>query len=152
MASLLFSTTCRFAPSHSLAQFRPLLSRARDLRARTQLGPSSTMSQVQQPVSVVSSGTGEEKQDVDVIVQYVVLRRDLINTWPLGSVVTQGCHASVSAVWEHRDDPLTAEYCSPEKIDFMHKVTALCWQCSLPSDSVVWIEENDVANALHPLC
>ncbi|XP_062024135.1 uncharacterized protein LOC133740213 isoform X3 [Rosa rugosa] len=59
----------------------------------------------------------------DVLVQYVVLRRDLIDTWPLGSVVTQGCHASVSAIWSHKDDPHTLQYCSPENIDSMHKVT-----------------------------
>ncbi|KAJ4707707.1 Peptidyl-tRNA hydrolase II family protein [Melia azedarach] len=59
----------------------------------------------------------------DVLVQYVVLRRDLIDTWPLGSVVTQGCHASVSAIWPHKDDPHTIQYCSPENIDSMHKVS-----------------------------
>ncbi|KAL1532346.1 putative peptidyl-tRNA hydrolase PTRHD1 isoform X3 [Salvia divinorum] len=59
----------------------------------------------------------------DTVVQYVVLRRDLIDTWPLGSVVTQGCHASVSAVWTHRDDPDTLSYCSPSNLDSMHKVT-----------------------------
>ncbi|XP_018502328.1 putative peptidyl-tRNA hydrolase PTRHD1 [Pyrus x bretschneideri] len=59
----------------------------------------------------------------DVLVQYVVLRRDLIDTWPTGSVVTQGCHASVSAIWSHKDDPITLQYCSPENIDSMHKVT-----------------------------
>ncbi|TXG62374.1 hypothetical protein EZV62_013737 [Acer yangbiense] len=59
----------------------------------------------------------------DVLVQYVVLRRDLIDTWPLGSVVTQGCHASVSAIWSHKDDPHTSQYCSPQNIDSMHKVT-----------------------------
>ncbi|CAN6583489.1 unnamed protein product [Malus baccata var. baccata] len=46
----------------------------------------------------------------DVLVQYVVLRRDLIDTWPTGSVVTQ-------------DDPITLQYCSPENMDSMHKVT-----------------------------
>ncbi|XP_009347970.2 uncharacterized protein LOC103939598 [Pyrus x bretschneideri] len=59
----------------------------------------------------------------EVLVQYVVLRRDLIDTWPTGSVVTQGCHASVSAIWSHKDDPITLQYCSPENIDSMHKVT-----------------------------
>ncbi|XP_071703331.1 uncharacterized protein [Rutidosis leptorrhynchoides] len=59
----------------------------------------------------------------DVLVQYVVLRRDLIDTWPLGSVVTQGCHASVAAIWSHKDDPHTVEYCNPSNIDSMHKVT-----------------------------
>ncbi|TKY74633.1 putative peptidyl-tRNA hydrolase PTRHD1 [Spatholobus suberectus] len=64
-----------------------------------------------------------QPENADVVVQYVVLRRDLIDTWPLGSVVTQGCHASVSAVWSNRDDPFTVDYCSPDKIDSMHKVT-----------------------------
>ncbi|KAF5936394.1 hypothetical protein HYC85_027523 [Camellia sinensis] len=57
----------------------------------------------------------------EVLVQYVVLRRDLIDTWPLGSVVTQGCHASVSAIWSHMDDPHTLDYCSPTNLDSMHK-------------------------------
>ncbi|KAL5709633.1 hypothetical protein ACHQM5_020298 [Ranunculus cassubicifolius] len=60
---------------------------------------------------------------VDLARRYVVLRRDLIDTWPLGSVVTQGCHASVSAIWANKDDVHTVSYCSPNKIDSMHKVT-----------------------------
>ncbi|XP_002979308.2 putative peptidyl-tRNA hydrolase PTRHD1 [Selaginella moellendorffii] len=61
----------------------------------------------------------------DVLIQYVVIRKDLVETmkWPLGSVISQGCHAAVAAVWMHRGDPDTIEYCSPEKIDTMHKVT-----------------------------
>ncbi|KAI3929200.1 hypothetical protein MKX01_006436 [Papaver californicum] len=65
----------------------------------------------------------EKKQNSDVVVQYVVLRRDLIDSWPLGSVVTQGCHASVAAIWSHKDDTHTIVYCSPDNIDSMHKVT-----------------------------
>ncbi|XP_073131898.1 uncharacterized protein [Henckelia pumila] len=59
----------------------------------------------------------------ETVIQYVVLRRDLIDSWPLGSVVTQGCHASVAAIWAHKDDPDTLLYCSPSNIDSMHKVT-----------------------------
>lgn len=73
------------------------------------------------PASEANPDTSESKTP-DVLVQYVVLRRDLIDTWPLGSVVTQGCHASVSAIWSHKDDPHTLQYCSPENIDSMHKV------------------------------
>ncbi|XP_021903198.1 putative peptidyl-tRNA hydrolase PTRHD1 [Carica papaya] len=69
-----------------------------------------------------NDGSKAEKTE-DVVVQYVVLRRDLIDTWPLGSIVTQGCHASVAAIWSHKDDPHTAEYCSSQNIDSMHKVT-----------------------------
>ncbi|XP_078438395.1 peptidyl-tRNA hydrolase II (PTH2) family protein [Wolffia australiana] len=61
--------------------------------------------------------------DASRVVQYVVLRRDLIDSWPFGSVVTQGCHAAVAAVWAHRDHPDTLAYCSPSNLDSMHKVT-----------------------------
>ncbi|GKD00522.1 P21-like protein, partial [Tanacetum coccineum] len=73
--------------------------------------------------SAADTDTGNSEATPDVLVQYVVLRRDLIDTWPLGSVVTQGCHASVAAIWSHKDDPHTVEYCSPLNIDSMHKVT-----------------------------
>ncbi|KAK9207735.1 hypothetical protein WN944_000081 [Citrus x changshan-huyou] len=65
----------------------------------------------------------DDNNNGDVLVQYVVLRRDLIDAWPLGSVVTQGCHASVSAIWSHKDDPHTLQYCSPQNVNSMHKVT-----------------------------
>ena len=71
-----------------------------------------------------SSSTMEEKQveEEEIVVQYVVVRRDLIDTWPLGSVITQGCHASVAAIWEHKHDATTLRYCSPPALDSMHKV------------------------------
>ncbi|KAH9297611.1 hypothetical protein KI387_029293, partial [Taxus chinensis] len=59
----------------------------------------------------------------DVLVQYVVMRRDLIDIWPMGSVITQGCHAAVAAVWTHREDPFTINYCGGDNLDKMHKVT-----------------------------
>jgi len=70
-----------------------------------------------------AAAAGEEgaKEAVDVLVQYVVLRRDLADAWPLGSVVAQGCHAAVAAVWVHRDHPDTAAYCAPDNLDRMHK-------------------------------
>ncbi|GJN26525.1 hypothetical protein PR202_gb14462 [Eleusine coracana subsp. coracana] len=61
------------------------------------------------------------KEPGDVLVQYVVLRRDLADAWPLGSVVAQGCHAAVAAVWAHRDHPDTTAYCGPDNLDGMHK-------------------------------
>ncbi|KAM0933757.1 putative peptidyl-tRNA hydrolase, PTH2, peptidyl-tRNA hydrolase II domain superfamily [Dioscorea sansibarensis] len=69
-----------------------------------------------------AEGCGEEVKE-EVVVQYVVLRRDLVDTWPMGSVVTQGCHAAVASVWAHRDHPDTAAYCSDANLDSMHKVT-----------------------------
>ncbi|KAJ6804051.1 putative peptidyl-tRNA hydrolase PTRHD1 [Iris pallida] len=71
--------------------------------------------------SMSAAAAAPEREEKDVVVQYVVLRRDLIDTWPVGSVVAQGCHASVAAVWAHRDHPDTASYLSPSAIDSMHK-------------------------------
>ncbi|CAO2815932.1 unnamed protein product [Amaranthus hypochondriacus] len=74
-----------------------------------------------------SSSTMEERQveeeEEEIVVQYVVVRRDLIDSWPLGSVITQGCHASVAAIWEHKHDATTLRYCCTPALDSMHKVT-----------------------------
>ncbi|XP_057727206.1 uncharacterized protein LOC130943378 isoform X1 [Arachis stenosperma] len=93
------------------------------LSTRPTLLSSNSMSQPLADSQTIANQTESPSENADVVLQYVVLRRDLIDTWPLGSVVTQGCHASVSAVWSNKDDPLTIDYCSPEKIDSMHKVT-----------------------------
>nr|AWA45024.1 putative peptidyl-tRNA hydrolase PTRHD1 [Saccharum spontaneum] len=71
--------------------------------------------------AATAAGEVGGKEAVDVLVQYVVLRRDLADAWPLGSVVAQGCHAAVAAVWAHRDHPDTAAYCAPDNLDRMHK-------------------------------
>ncbi|KAK7283033.1 hypothetical protein RIF29_12240 [Crotalaria pallida] len=93
------------------------------IRVRAASGLSSN-SMSQPATDPITTETASSQQgNVDVVVQYVVLRRDLIDTWPLGSVVTQGCHASVSAVWNNKEDPVTIDYCSPDKLDSMHKVT-----------------------------
>lgn len=86
---------------------------------------SASMSESGESNSVLplDDGGAKAEEAADVLVQYVVLRRDLIDSWPLGSVVTQGCHASVSAIWLNKDDPHTSEYCSPQNIDSMHKVS-----------------------------
>ncbi len=58
------------------------------------------------------------------LVQYIVMRRDLYRElgWPLGSLVAQGCHASVAAVWTSKDDQEVQAYCGPESLDRMTKV------------------------------
>ncbi|CAO2043617.1 unnamed protein product [Urochloa humidicola] len=87
--------------------------------------PRASMSSAAPDFVASNPAASEEggKEAVDVVVQYVVLRRDLVDTWPMGSVVTQGCHAAVAAVWEHRDHPDTAAYCGPDNLDRMHQVT-----------------------------
>uniref|UniRef100_A0A6N2KM11 peptidyl-tRNA hydrolase n=1 Tax=Salix viminalis TaxID=40686 RepID=A0A6N2KM11_SALVM len=120
MATLL--SPRRFIPS--LRHLTPSRSkiRVRDLsftfrvttRSLTQLGSSSMSRSTTE--SELNHKTMKRKQRIQT-------RRDLIDTWPMGSVVTQGCHASVSSIWSHKEDPHTLQYCSPENIDSMHKVT-----------------------------
>lgn len=59
-----------------------------------------------------------------VVVQYVVMRRDLWTEmgWPLGSVVAQACHACTAAVWGAREEACVRGYLAPENVDSMHKV------------------------------
>lgn len=109
-----FSST-KFSATLHAASFSNQTSR---LTSNSMSQPAATDSSTLSTPEVAPS----PPDDADVMVQYVVLRRDLIDTWPLGSVVTQGCHASVSAVWSNKEDPVTIDYCSPDKIDSMHKV------------------------------
>ena len=71
-----------------------------------------------------SSETAANSNGDDVVVQYVVLRRDLWKEldWPLGSVVAQACHAATAVLWQCRDDDVVNAYCAPENLDSMHKV------------------------------
>lgn len=64
----------------------------------------------------------------DVIVQAVVVRRDLLSTmeWPVGSVIAQACHACLAVAWEHREDACVADYLAAGKINSMHKVIKEC--------------------------
>ncbi|KAL5977893.1 hypothetical protein ACLOJK_036916 [Asimina triloba] len=86
---------------------------------------AATAAAVAVPLVTENGDSRRELNPDDVLVQYVVLRRDLIDSWPLGSVVTQGCHASVAAVWLSRNDPHTVDYCSDGNLDSMHKATYL---------------------------
>ena len=56
------------------------------------------------------------------IVQYVVIRGDLVSTlkWPLGAVIAQACHASTAVMHLYKDDPHVQEY--TKDLDRMHKV------------------------------
>ena len=55
-------------------------------------------------------------------VQYVVVRKDLSRSFPLGALLAQSAHACVAAVWESREAPATLAYCAPGALDAMHKV------------------------------
>ena len=62
----------------------------------------------------------------DTLVQFVIVRRDLLRTmnWPIGSVIAQACHACLAVTWDHRDDPDVVEYL--QATDAMHKVIKEC--------------------------
>ncbi|KAM0874902.1 hypothetical protein ACQ4PT_037136 [Festuca glaucescens] len=107
----------------SAASLLPGLARIPNLRIPPRASMSAAAAST--PEAATSPAVGEEarKEAEDVVVQYVVLRRDLADAWPMGSVVAQGCHAAVAAVWAHRDHPDTAAYCAPDNLDRMHKVT-----------------------------
>eukprot|EP01018_Ginkgo_biloba_P040143 Gb_03762 [translate_table: standard] len=85
--------------------------------------PSRTKTLKQYSRLVATNMASDVGNSEDVLVQYVVMRRDLIETWPMGSIITQGCHAAVAAVWMHRDHPHTTKYCGEDNLDKMHKVT-----------------------------
>eukprot|EP00213_Chloropicon_mariensis_P007605 CAMPEP_0197473040 /NCGR_PEP_ID=MMETSP1309-20131121/4334_1 /TAXON_ID=464262 /ORGANISM="Genus nov. species nov., Strain RCC998" /LENGTH=148 /DNA_ID=CAMNT_0043011949 /DNA_START=308 /DNA_END=754 /DNA_ORIENTATION=- len=78
--------------------------------------------------ATAAASDGKNNRESGVLLQYVVLRRDLWQqkeendyVWPLGAVVAQGCHASTAALWLSKDDNTTKQYCSEENIDNMHK-------------------------------
>jgi peptidyl-tRNA hydrolase len=54
------------------------------------------------------------------LVQYIAIRGDLVDKWPLGALIAQACHASCAALHVFRDDIDTQEYLGD--IDRMHKV------------------------------
>lgn len=56
------------------------------------------------------------------IVQYVVVRRDVVKTlkWPLGALIAQACHACTAVMHNFYEHPDTQNYL--KDLDNMHKV------------------------------
>jgi len=56
------------------------------------------------------------------IVQYIVVRSDLIKTlsWPLGALIAQACHASTAVMHEFYEHEDTKSYL--RELDTMHKI------------------------------
>ena len=54
------------------------------------------------------------------LVQYIAIRGDLIDKWPLGAIIAQACHASSAVLHMFRDDLNTQQYLGD--LDHMHKV------------------------------
>lgn len=89
--------------------------------------PSSTLHAFRPAIGVrVMATAGSAPAAVeDPLVQYILIRADLWTGlgWNLGSVMAQGCHAAVAAVWESRHSPHTQQYCAPEALDGMRKAS-----------------------------
>ena len=48
----------------------------------------------------------------DKIVQYIVIRKDVVHRWPLGATVAQGCHAAAAAIAKSISSETTQSYLS----------------------------------------
>ncbi len=59
-------------------------------------------------------------KQASTLVQYIAVRGDLAEKWPLGAVMAQACHAATAVMHMFKDDPNTVQYLSD--LDRMHKV------------------------------
>jgi len=78
------------------------------------------------------------RQQLTSLVQYVIMRGDLVDKWPLGASIAQACHASTAALHIFRDDPATLSYL--EDLDSMHKVVLRVR--AVHTFSHVWMHHN----------
>ena len=60
------------------------------------------------------------RQVTTVLVQYIAVRGDLVDKWPMGAIIAQACHASTAVLHMFRDDPNSLTYLGD--VDRMHKV------------------------------
>lgn len=54
------------------------------------------------------------------LVQYIAVRGDLVEKWPVGAIIAQACHASTAVLHMFREDACTQQYLAD--LDRMHKV------------------------------
>ncbi|KAK7789407.1 hypothetical protein R5R35_010267 [Gryllus longicercus] len=54
------------------------------------------------------------------LVQYIILRGDLLKTWKVGPMIAQACHGVTAVMAKHYSDPYVQEYL--QDLDNMHKV------------------------------
>ncbi len=59
-------------------------------------------------------------RQVGLVVQYIAVRGDLIDKWPMGAIIAQACHASSAVLHMFKEDPVTQEYLAD--LDAMHKI------------------------------
>jgi peptidyl-tRNA hydrolase len=65
--------------------------------------------------ATVTKGRMEMSDEADPLVQYIVVRRDLLQepyNWPMGALIAQGAHAAVAAIWRYRhQNAFVGQYC-----------------------------------------
>ncbi len=59
-------------------------------------------------------------KQASVLVQYIAVRGDLAEKWPMGAIMAQACHAATAVMHVFKDDPNTVQYLSD--LDRMHKI------------------------------
>nr|XP_044627993.1 putative peptidyl-tRNA hydrolase PTRHD1 isoform X2 [Equus asinus] len=65
------------------------------------------------PIFLLGRNMAASGAEPQILVQYLVLRKDLSQTpfsWPAGALVAQACHAATAALHIHRDHPHTVAY------------------------------------------
>ena len=67
----------------------------------------------------------DKMSDDDVLVQYIIVRNDLIkqHNWSLGSLISNASHASISIIHDTYNDTHTQQYIKQENNVQMHTVT-----------------------------
>lgn len=78
-----------------------------------QLHTNPSMHRKVRPASLMIRKMACSGVEPQILVQYLVLRKDLSQapfSWPTGALVAQACHAATAALHLHRDHPHTAAY------------------------------------------
>lgn len=141
MASIQTLLSSRFFPIRLTSAFPlyNLLPSPSKLRLRMDVSAGNASAAKEFVTGSHATNTAVANSESDPLIQYVVLRRDLIDTWPLGSIVSQGCHASVAAISTFKDDSHTILYCNPSNLDVMRKVNVGLFVPNLMK--MRWLEE-----------
>ena len=110
--------------SFVLQNLPPSGHQQRHCRRRSSMATPAAAGEALPAASAAPADGGQQQDENDPIVQWVVLRRDLWGElgWPLGPVIAQACHASTAAMFLHLEDEQTRAYVSPGAIDHMHTV------------------------------
>ena len=81
--------------------------------------------------SIQTSSPKQQQQQDDTIIQYIVIRKDLMDppySYAIGSIVSQGSHSSVAVISESilAQDEITLKYVNPNASSQMHTIVLEC--------------------------